>query len=233
MKVLPTFREKFDFVTEIRGEGLMVGVQLSMDGQPFVDEALGGASLINCTHQTTLRLVPPFIITLVAERTISERMELCSQENARGSAPQRLPSLSCRTDAFTAGRSPHGRTRGREVIEHEHLSPSPFAITRDLLTGMEWPASSVRELFHLSADVKSHPKPIAMPCQAAISALIFEKPSLRTRTTFDVGMQSLGGGAVFLDHTMTHLGRARIDQDVAKNLERWVQGIVARTFDKA
>ena len=61
-------------------------------------------------------------------------------------------------------------------------------------------------------------------------AMIFEKPSLRTRTTFDIGMQSLGGGAVFLDHTTTRLGERESIKDVAKNLERWVHGIVARTF---
>ena len=45
-------------------------------------------------------------------------------------------------------------------------------------------------------------------------------------------MQSLGGGAVFLDHTLTHLGERESIKDVAKNLERWVQGIVARTFEQ-
>ena len=47
-----------------------------------------------------------------------------------------------------------------------------------------------------------------------------------------MGIQSLGGGAVFLDHTLTHLGERESIKDVAKNLERWVQGIVARTFEQ-
>ena len=61
-------------------------------------------------------------------------------------------------------------------------------------------------------------------------ALIFEKPSLRTRVTFEVGVASLGGIAVFLDHTLTHLGERETVHDIAKNLERWVHGIVARVF---
>jgi ornithine carbamoyltransferase len=61
-------------------------------------------------------------------------------------------------------------------------------------------------------------------------ALIFEKPSLRTRVTFDVGMTSMGGNVVFLDHTDTKLGERESIKDVAKNLERWVHGIVARTY---
>jgi ornithine carbamoyltransferase len=112
------------------------------------------------------------------------------------------------------------------------VAPISVDITRDLLTGMEWPASVVRELFHLTADVKAKPERYRAALPGRYVALIFEKPSLRTRTTFDVGIQSLGGGAVFLDHTLTHLGERESIKDVAKNLERWVQGIVARTFEQ-
>jgi ornithine carbamoyltransferase len=61
-------------------------------------------------------------------------------------------------------------------------------------------------------------------------AMIFEKDSLRTRFTFDIGMQDLGGSAVFMDHRDARLGSRESVKDVAKNLERWVHGIVARTF---
>jgi ornithine carbamoyltransferase len=61
-------------------------------------------------------------------------------------------------------------------------------------------------------------------------AMIFEKDSLRTRFTFDVGMQDLGGSAVFMDHRDARLGSRESIKDVARNLERWVHGIVARTF---
>jgi acetylornithine/N-succinyldiaminopimelate aminotransferase len=54
---------KFDFIREIRGEGLMIGVELSIDGAPFVSEALDRGLLINCTHDHTLRLLPPFILS--------------------------------------------------------------------------------------------------------------------------------------------------------------------------
>lgn len=61
-------------------------------------------------------------------------------------------------------------------------------------------------------------------------AMIFEKDSLRTRFTFDVGMQDLGGSVVFMDHRDARLGSRESVKDVAKNLERWVDVIVARTF---
>ncbi|MBK8097765.1 MAG: ornithine carbamoyltransferase [Planctomycetes bacterium] len=61
-------------------------------------------------------------------------------------------------------------------------------------------------------------------------AMIFEKDSLRTRFTFDIGMQDLGGSAVFMDHRDARLGSRESLKDMAKNLERWVHGIVARTY---
>ncbi len=60
---LRTFSGKFSFVREIRGEGLILGVELSVEGGSFVTEALRRGLLINCTHDFTLRLLPPFLIT--------------------------------------------------------------------------------------------------------------------------------------------------------------------------
>jgi ornithine carbamoyltransferase len=107
---------------------------------------------------------------------------------------------------------------------------APLTLTKDLLTGMEWSPAQVRELLHLAADVKAHPDRYRGALAGRFLALIFEKPSLRTRVTFEVGISSLGGASVFLDHTETKLGQRESIPDVAKNLERWVQGIVARTF---
>ncbi|MGB8542847.1 MAG: ornithine carbamoyltransferase [Candidatus Acidiferrales bacterium] len=109
---------------------------------------------------------------------------------------------------------------------------APLTFTNDLLTGMEWNPSQVRELLHLAADVKSHPDRYRGALAGRFLALIFEKPSLRTRVTFEVGISSLGGSSVFLDHTDSRLGQRECIPDVAKNLERWVQGIVARTFSQ-
>jgi acetylornithine/N-succinyldiaminopimelate aminotransferase len=53
---------RFDFIREIRGEGLMIGIDLSLDGAPFVTEALARGLLINCTHEHVLRLLPPFTV---------------------------------------------------------------------------------------------------------------------------------------------------------------------------
>jgi len=111
------------------------------------------------------------------------------------------------------------------------LAPA-LTVTRDLLTGTEWSPAVVRELNHLAADIKARPDRYRGALGGRFLALIFEKPSLRTRVTFEVGIQSMGGGAVFLDHTGTRLGARESIGDVARNLERWVHGIVVRTYEQ-
>ena len=54
---------QFDFIREVRGEGLMIGVDLDVEGAPYVAEALKQGLLINCTHDHILRFLPPFILT--------------------------------------------------------------------------------------------------------------------------------------------------------------------------
>jgi ornithine carbamoyltransferase len=105
-----------------------------------------------------------------------------------------------------------------------------LSLSNDLLTGTEWNPAQLREFFQLAADIKSRPDRYRTALSGKFLALIFEKPSLRTRVTFEVGVASLGGTAVFLDHTLTHLGQRESVRDIAKNLERWVHGIVARVF---
>lgn len=112
-------------------------------------------------------------------------------------------------------------------------APAPaLTLTRDLLTGTEWSPAVVRELYHLAADIKARPEKYRSALVGRFLALIFEKPSLRTRVTYEVGIQSMGGAAVFLDHSGTRLGERECIKDVARNLERWVQGIVIRTFEQ-
>ena len=88
---------------------------------------------------------------------------------------------------------------------------------------MEWSPAQVREFFHLAADIKAHPDRYRAALAGRFLAMIFEKPSLRTRVTFEVGIASLGGASVFLDHTAMRLGERESVRDIAKNLERMGQ----------
>jgi acetylornithine/N-succinyldiaminopimelate aminotransferase len=60
---LEKLASRFDFIREVRGEGLILGIDLSCDGAPIVQEALRRRVIINCTHDHILRLLPPFIIS--------------------------------------------------------------------------------------------------------------------------------------------------------------------------
>ena len=73
---LARLASKFDFIREIRAEGLMIGIELSVEGAPFVAEAMERGLLINCTHDFTLRLLPPLIITRAQVREFLKLFEL-------------------------------------------------------------------------------------------------------------------------------------------------------------
>lgn len=68
------------------------------------------------------------------------------------------------------------------------------------------------------------------PLEGKQLGLLFEKPSLRTRVTFEVGMRQLGGDSIYLGASEVQLGVRESVSDVARNLERWLDGIVLRTF---
>jgi len=107
-----------------------------------------------------------------------------------------------------------------------------LALKGDLLTGVELGASQVRQFLQLAADVKAHPDRYRASLSGKSLVLIFEKPSLRTRVTFEVAVAQMGGYSTFLDHTTIRLGEREPVRDIARNLERWVQGIVARVFSQ-
>jgi ornithine carbamoyltransferase len=68
------------------------------------------------------------------------------------------------------------------------------------------------------------------PLEGAKLAMLFEKESMRTRFTFDIGIQELGGSAVFLDHRHARIGSRESIADLGRNLERWVDGVVMRMY---
>jgi acetylornithine/N-succinyldiaminopimelate aminotransferase len=85
---LATLAAKFDFIREIRGEGLIIGIELSIDGAPFVSDAMQCGLLINCTHDFTLRLLPSFSITRAQVREFLRLFELVLATTLRqASAP--------------------------------------------------------------------------------------------------------------------------------------------------
>jgi acetylornithine/N-succinyldiaminopimelate aminotransferase len=86
---LAALAARFNFIREIRGEGLILGVDLAIDGAPIVKEALRRRLIINCTHERILRLLPPFIIS---RRDVAEFLEKFESVLGRTSKPTAHPS---------------------------------------------------------------------------------------------------------------------------------------------
>src|SRR5690625_3483889 len=108
----------------------------------------------------------------------------------------------------------------------------PALAGRDFLALADCTPAEFRALLDsalaLKTDWKRGVRPT--PLSGSSLAMIFEKPSLRTRTTFDIAMYQLGGHAVLLDGEMTGLGTRETVRDIASNLSRWTAGIMVRTF---
>jgi ornithine carbamoyltransferase len=100
----------------------------------------------------------------------------------------------------------------------------------DFLTIRDFTTEELRHLLDLARDIKANPATYNAVLKGKTLAMIFEKPSLRTRVSFDVGIQQLGGFSVYLSPAEINLGKRESIYDVAKNLERMVQGIMIRTF---
>ncbi|HET8578146.1 MAG TPA: ornithine carbamoyltransferase [Methylomirabilota bacterium] len=101
-----------------------------------------------------------------------------------------------------------------------------FLSVRDL------PKDEIPRLFALIADLKGKLKARdrVTPLAGRTMALIFEKPSLRTRVTFEVAMVQLGGASVYLAAQEIGLGKRESVPDIARNLSRWVDVVAARVF---
>ncbi len=103
---------------------------------------------------------------------------------------------------------------------------------RDFVSISDFSAAEIDKLFQLSRELKEHMKKGKEhhPLKGDVLAMIFEKPSLRTRVTFETGMVQLGGHAIYLSPQDIQLGKRESVPDVAQNLSRWVNCIMARTF---
>ena len=100
----------------------------------------------------------------------------------------------------------------------------------DFLTVRDMSGKEILATFSLARSMKANRRKYRNVLDGKTLALILEKPSLRTRTSFDVGIQQLGGFSLYLSPAEISLGKRESIHDVAKNLERMVEGIMIRTF---
>ncbi len=112
------------------------------------------------------------------------------------------------------------------------LLPQPVA-PRDLISIHDLEPAEILQLFDLTAVLKRKPASFRGLLAGKQMVMFFEKPSLRTRLTFEAGMDSLGGSTFFVDQTASRLNARESLYDIAHNLERWIDIIVLRTFSHA
>ncbi len=105
--------------------------------------------------------------------------------------------------------------RGRDFLSMDELSPDELWQVLDYAT-------------ELKRRSKAGERPPVLA--GKVLAMVFEKPSLRTRVSFEVGMWELGGHAIYLAPGDIQIGTRESTADIARNLERWSAGIMARVF---
>lgn len=102
---------------------------------------------------------------------------------------------------------------------------------KDLISLKDLSAAEINKIFALTESIKNSPKKYATCLKGKSLCLVFQKPSNRTRVSFEVGMYELGGYSLYLGPGEINLGVREPVKDAAKTLSRYVDGIVLRTFE--
>jgi ornithine carbamoyltransferase len=101
---------------------------------------------------------------------------------------------------------------------------------RDLISLLDFDTDELERILEVATEVKANPRHFAEALPGRTLFMYFEKASLRTRVTFEAGMTQLGGHAIYYTAQEGRIGVRESVEDVARNLERWVDGAMCRTF---
>ena len=112
---------------------------------------------------------------------------------------------------------------------NKHTLVAETVAAGDLRNDLDLTGAELRALLQLAAEVKARPQDYTQALRAKYASLLFEKPSLRTRLTFELAVKQLGGDVVV---SIGMIGDREPVQDMARNLDRWTQCIVARVFSQ-
>ncbi len=102
---------------------------------------------------------------------------------------------------------------------------------KDLLSIKDLTSDEINSIFKLSGLLKKNKKKFSKALSGKTLVLVFQKPSNRTRVSFEVGMYQLGGNSLYLSPAEINIGVRESIKDVAKTISRYVDGIVLRTFE--
>lgn len=103
---------------------------------------------------------------------------------------------------------------------------------RHLLTGLEFDKDEYEDIIQTASQMKAKPDGYGNTLKGKAAAIMFEKPSLRTRTTFEIALFRLGGHGVYLDLQSGDLGKRESIADYARNLSRWTNCLIGRVYSQ-
>ena len=102
--------------------------------------------------------------------------------------------------------------------------------TKDMLSIDQLTAQDFWTLYETASKLKQNPAAYATALAGKSFVMLFEKPSLRTRVSFEIGLTKLGAHVMYFDHSSQKIGERESVKDYAKNLDRFADGLIARTF---
>ena len=189
-------------LAEVRGEGLLIGVKAVVPSGDLVTALRDEKLLTVGAGENVVRFLPPLIVT---EAEIDESVA-AARARLRGAV---RPSIAT-----------GGGAMSKALRHFLDLSELPTKELRNML------AAGVA----MKAKLKAH-ETAAKPLEGKTLAMIFEKPSTRTRVSFDVGMRQLGGESIMLTGAEMQLGRGETIADTARVLSRYVDAIMIRILN--
>ena len=194
-----------------------------------VAEMLKRQILINCTSDTVLRFLPPYIIERTHVDDSDQGAGRNSYRQGRGCA---APQIRPQEETTVASRATMERRAPAVPVQKDPdiLAAAARLAGEDLCSIADLSSGEVRAILKLGHDVKRNPREYRHALDAKQMVLMFEKASLRTRLAFETGINTMGGNAIFVDQTNSPLGERESIADVARNVERWVDVIVLRTY---
>src|SRR5262249_31525444 len=168
-------------IAELRGEGLLVGLRAVVPSADLVDELRAEKMITVAAGDNVVRLLPPLI---VSEDEVAEAVRRIERACARIAKAQERPQK-------------------REAAGVRRSAPRHFLDLIDI------PPQELRGMIEASRAMKARRERGSRPLEGRTLAMIFDKPSTRTRVSFDIAMRQLGGAAILLTGQEMQLGRGQ------------------------
>ncbi|MCH8977960.1 MAG: ornithine carbamoyltransferase, partial [Armatimonadetes bacterium] len=188
-------------LTSVRGQGLMLAAALENPvAKTVVEKCFENGLIVNATDEHSIRFLPPLTVT---KAEVDRALGIL----AGALGVEHKVTVAAATE--------------RPEPLHDFLAIDGLTVAQS------------EGILTLAAEMKvqrtAAPR-VIVPVEGRTVALVFEKPSLRTRVAFETAVRELGGEAVFLSKNEIGMGSRESIQDVAENLSRWCSAIVARLF---